>query len=344
MTALFAGVDAIMGDGSVIDFQVPTTTNNPPTISVTSPTNGGSIGTDQSLLAKGTASDADGISKVELYLNARYFGESPTSPFELNLNGIATGSYIATFLAFDANGLTTEKTQTFSYYPVISVPALIEAENYYRMSGVTTQKTTDEGGGLNITSITAGDYIDYSIKVETAGLYRIEYRVASFAGGGHLELRKLTTAVISSMAVPKTNGSQIWVTITDDITLAAGKQTVRLYAVSGGWNINWINIKPIPTSISDQTNSETGVSISLAPNPVKSHFTVKYNLAEISPVEFVIYDSKGVMVSKQIVENLPSVSGEFGWALDASIAPGEYFIVMAQKGKKLATVKVVKAQ
>lgn len=50
MTVLFAGVDAIMGDNSAVDFPVQTSMNNPPILNVTSPVYDSKAGLQTSLL------------------------------------------------------------------------------------------------------------------------------------------------------------------------------------------------------------------------------------------------------------------------------------------------------
>lgn len=85
MTALFAGIDAVMGDNSVVDFQVQTSMNNPPVINITSPLYDSKTGSDLPLKIKGTTTDADGIAKVEYYVDAHFMGLSTVSPFEFTL-------------------------------------------------------------------------------------------------------------------------------------------------------------------------------------------------------------------------------------------------------------------
>ena len=343
LTALLAGVDAVLGDGSAVDFEVQTSMNNPPVLNVTSPVYDSKNGSDQPLKIKGTATDTDGISKVELYVDARFIGVSATGQFDWTLNSISFGSHTATVLAFDSKGLATEKTNTFSYYAVSSVPGKVEAENFSNMKGIATQTTTDAGGGLNVTTIDATDWMDYSVNIQQAGSYLVEYRVASSTGGGKFELRKPTQAVISSNVVNATGGLQKWTTISDTINLLAGKQTIRLQCIVAGWNINWINFEYLfPTSAENISVSETENSLLVAPNPVKSNFTVKYKLTELSPVEFNLCDMKGNLIESQQINNIQAYSGDFNWLMKSKIAPGIYFINMQQNGKNVAICKVVK--
>jgi len=344
LTALLAGVDAVLGDNSRIVFEVNGLLNNPPVLSVTSPAYDSKAGSDLPFKVKGTATDADGIAKVELYIDAHFVGVSTVGQFEWTLNSLSFGSHTATLLAYDSKGLTTEKTNTFSYYAVYAVPGKIEAENFSNMTGITTQTTTDTDGGLNVTTIDANDWMDYSLDVKQAGTYRVEFRVASSAGKGKFEVRKPTGLVLSSNTVNATGGLQKWTTISDTINLAAGKQTLRIQTIAGGWNINWINLVYLyPTSISDQQLTKTDYSLQIAPNPVNSNFTLKYNVADLSPIEFTLYNLNGKQIDKQRIENVQSRSGEFAWTINSKLSSGEYYISMQQKGKKVAACKLIKS-
>jgi hypothetical protein len=342
MTALFAGVDAVLGDNSAVEFEVRTAVNNPPVLNISTPGYNASIGSDQPFKIKGSATDADGISKIEFYIDARFVGNAITGTFDFAVDSLAYGSHTVTVLAFDKFGFTAEKTNIFNYYQVSSVPGKIEAERYLAMNGISVQNTTDTGGGLNVTAIDANDWTDYSLNVKQTGDYLVEYRVAGVAGG-KLELRKPTQAVITSMVIPATGGVQKWVTVTDTVTLASGKQTIRLYCNTAGWNINWMNFTYLnPTAIGDFSMGDNGNSVRVFPNPVKDDFTLKYNITSVSPVDFSLCDIKGNLIEMQVFNGIQSNSGEFVWQLKRQLASGIYVIKMHQNGRKIADCKLVK--
>ena len=343
MTALFAGVDAVLGDSSSVEFEVQTAVNNPPVLNITSPGYNASIGSDQPFKVKGTATDADGISKVEFYIDSRFYGISTTGQIDFPIDSLSFGSHTVTVLAYDKTGLTSEKTNIFSYYQVSSIPGKVEAENFSAMKGISTQTTSDMGGGLNVTGLDAADFVDYSLNIQQAGDYLVEYRVASNAGGGKLELRKISQAVLSSVSIATTGGSQKWTTIADTISLPAGKLTLRVLCVTPGWNINWLNFTYLnPTAISDLSNGNNGNSLMVKPNPVKGDFSVKYNLTELSPVKFSLRDIKGNLIEEQQLNGVQANSGEFFWKLKLQLTSGMYVINMHQNGRKIADCKLVK--
>lgn len=120
------------------------------------------------------------------------------------------------------------------------IPGKIEAEHYHGMYGVDIEETLDVGGGENIGWIDAGDWLDYEVNVNVSGTYTIEYRVASPNNGGQFELQS-NYSEIDTLIIPNTGDWQNWQTITSTVYLEEGWHILRIYALDGGWNINWMN-------------------------------------------------------------------------------------------------------
>jgi hypothetical protein len=123
---------------------------------------------------------------------------------------------------------------------------LIQAENYTWNNGVQLQATTDTGGGQNVGWIDANDWMAYNnITIPEGGTYLIDYRVASPFSGGKLSLDLNGGSIIlGQQDIPNTGGWQSWTTITQSVTINnAGTYNFGIYAVTGGWNINWIRIR-----------------------------------------------------------------------------------------------------
>ncbi|MBA2744974.1 MAG: carbohydrate-binding protein [Flavisolibacter sp.] len=120
----------------------------------------------------------------------------------------------------------------------------IEAEHYSNMSGIQTEPTSDVGGGLNVGWQDNNDWMDFSVNISTAGTYTVNFRVASYFGGAQFQVRKSDGTVLTTVTVPNTGSFQTWQTISAQITLPAGQQTLRLFTTNanGGWNINWWEI------------------------------------------------------------------------------------------------------
>lgn len=123
-----------------------------------------------------------------------------------------------------------------------ALPGKIEAEAVDLSSDVRSETTSDDGGGLNMTWIDDGDWFDYNVNVPTAGTYTVNMRVANSYGNGRIELRSASGSVFGGIDVPRTHGWQNWITINTVVTLPAGNQLLRFYAVRGAWNFNWFDV------------------------------------------------------------------------------------------------------
>jgi endoglucanase len=138
----------------------------------------------------------------------------------------------------------------------------IEAESYTTMFGIQTQATTDVGGGLNVGWINNGDWMVYSINIPQAGTYSANFRVAGWQTTGRIELQNAANTKLTAVNVPNNGGYQNWSTAAGEntFTLAAGAQTIRIFAAGSPWNLNWFELKSVVTSVL--------TSITVTPNPV----------------------------------------------------------------------------
>src|SRR5678816_1418073 len=169
--------------------------------------------------------------------------------------------------------------------PVPPAGSRIEAENYTNMSGVAKENTSDAGGGQNVGYIDFGDWMDYSVNVSSAGSYAINLRVAS-PSGGQLQIKNASGIVLATVAIPNTGGWQNWQTVSANISLAAGVQTIRVQSTSNGWNFNWWEISSAASSlalsakVSDRTSlllQSATTALQIYPNPVADRFYLKVN-------------------------------------------------------------------
>ncbi len=122
---------------------------------------------------------------------------------------------------------------------------------YRTNEAVDIETTTDTGGGYDVTGTAAGEWLEYTIYVSEPGLYNLALRVAGTAAGsvqvlaGGINGTNLTGAWI----VPATGGTQTWMTISNIVFLTPGQQVLHLDVLSGGFNLNWLQLSPVTSGI-----------------------------------------------------------------------------------------------
>jgi uncharacterized repeat protein (TIGR01451 family) len=161
----------------------------------------------------------------------------------------------------------------------VPLPGIVQAENFdngganvayldttagnsggaYRSTDVDIQVTTDSSGGYNVGWMAAGEWLNYSVNVPTAGSYRLDLRVAANGAGGRLHVEFNGVDKTGAMTIPNTGGWQAWQTISAPVTLSAGVQRMRVVVDAAGatgvvGNVNYIAVvaatpPPGPTDI-----------------------------------------------------------------------------------------------
>ncbi|AXT53861.1 T9SS C-terminal target domain-containing protein [Aquimarina sp. BL5] len=174
---------------------------------------------------------------------------------------------------------------------------LIEAENFSAMNGVQVEPCIE--GGENVGYIDNGDWMAYAnINFPTSGNYLIEYRVASLVNGAKLSADlNAGTIALGEVSVPNTGGWQNWTTVSHLVNVNAGTYPFGIYAVSGGWNINWIKITDQNTQrLNEIDKVKVGnLKIKAYPNPATYQLNI-YGV--ISESNLLIVDISGKIIKK----------------------------------------------
>jgi len=178
----------------------------------------------------------------------------------------------------------------------------IEGENFSSMNGIQTESTSDVGGGLNVAWQDDNDWMDYSVNIAATGTYTVRFRVASMFTGAQFQLKNGSN-VLATMTVPNTGNFQSWTTITSQVSLSAGQQTLRIQttAANGGWNLNWweincdnISIAPPGLVMQEPIPILTGKNgLQMFPNPASDRANLRVNYADMGRMRIEIVDSYG---------------------------------------------------
>lgn len=152
--------------------------------------------------------------------------------------GITYYYYVTAYNSVDEGYAGPIKASGDTFYPV---PGKIEAENYSAAhSDVETETSGDEGGGFNVGHFEIDRWVEYTINVETAGEYTVEFRLASDPGSDGFDIQ-LNGETLGTVSLAATGGWQEYITVSRTLTLPAGESTFRLNSVGKEWNFNWLN-------------------------------------------------------------------------------------------------------
>src|SRR4051812_3537388 len=183
-------------------------------------------------------------------------------------------------VVMDTNG-TTAAVGNFNYFKVapstpttpyggtaLVLPGTIQAENFddggagrayadtatgnvggkYRATDVDIESTSDAGSGYDVGWTSAGEWLNYSVDVMSAGNYDVDVRVASGGVGGTFHIEVNGVDKTGRLTVPNTGGWQTWTTIRcPAIALSSGPQVWRLVMDTNGptsavGNFNYITV------------------------------------------------------------------------------------------------------
>ena len=252
----------------------------PPVVSLTAPVSGASLSGIVTIAA--TASDNVGVTGVRFTVDGAALGsDDNVAPFSVSWNTAAAsnGTHTLSATAYDAAGntasssivVTVANTTTppgstpFTGTPV-ALPGRVESENFdngaanaayfdttagnrgavYRDTDVDLEPTADTGGGYDVARIRAGEWMQYSVTVASAGSYTVRIRVASLGTGGRFHIESDRVDRTGAITIQDTGGWQMWTTISATMTLNAGPQVLRFVvdAETAGvfGNVNWFEV------------------------------------------------------------------------------------------------------
>jgi hypothetical protein len=143
----------------------------------------------------------------------------------------------------------------------LPVPGQIEAEHYdnggegvayhdltgANMGGAfrTTEAVDLEScteGGYDLGYVQAGEWVEYTVKVNTAGVYTLQARVATNAAGKSFHVELDGQNISGTIAVPNTCDWQNWTTVSVTTpALTTGTKVMRIVIDNAEFNLNWLS-------------------------------------------------------------------------------------------------------
>lgn len=248
------------------------------------------------------ATSGSGITKVEFYRGDILLGEDTTAPYELEATNLPLGVhgmyakiYINTDFVF-SNVISIQVGDQLPYNDVThAIPGVIEAGHYDYFEGGNGQNIsyfdssvvnegdfrTDEyvdavtvtGEGTTVGWITDGEWIEYTVDVQTTGCYDLSVRYASgnTNGGGPFYFEVDGTQVSPNVLLGHTGDWNNWNTKVTTVDLTAGIHVIRLVATGGEFNIGRMTFTYNGSDCS--TTTDTGLPFDFETIPVTTDFT-----------------------------------------------------------------------
>lgn len=264
--------------------------------------------------------------------------------------------------------ITTPVSQLPYLGTAIAIPGKVEVENYdlggqgvayndlttgnagnaYRLTeNVDIQASTDGGVAIyNMGYAAAGEWMEYTVNVATAGTYTFQSRVAStFAGKSfHIEMNGVN--VTGSIAVPNTGAWATWATVTTpNIALTAGTKIMKIVLDTDNLNIDYVNITANATQarVQDVSNMASEVVESttiIYPNPADGVVKISTNIDGKSAVSVSIYNAFGFLV---FAKNYGEIQDQFETTIDvSSLQTGAYVVKISKGYNNIESINLIK--
>ena len=213
-------------------------------------------------------------------------------------------------------------------WAVSGTPGSGNTGGVYRNDGVDIEASTDpQGFGYNVGWIESQESLRYTVNVEEAGLYDVEFRVASGGDGGQLTAY-LDDLSLGTVSVTGTGGWQAWRSQwLRGVELPAGEHVLRLSVRRGGFNLNTLRFTRVgSTSAEDEASGETAL-LRVGPNPARGPLTLRYRTALPADAALEVFDTLGRLVYAHPAG--PVGAGEHTLAVDLDLPAGAYVLRLA---------------
>jgi hypothetical protein len=222
--------------------------------------------------------------------------------------------------------------------PVTTFTQRIEAESYATMYGIQTENTSDAGGGLNVGWQENNDWEDYSVTIPTAGTYTVNFRIATVNTGVQVQLRNASGTALTTVTVPNTGWWQTYQTVSAQVTLPAGQQTLRVFtsnAQGSGWNFNWWEITNAAAKTANTGTVELvavdNTALEVFPLQVTDRFSLKVDNNLTGSMSVSVLDAAGT-VQKTFTVSKPSAGATQTYLSITDLPKGQYTLQVKMTG------------
>jgi len=137
---------------------------------------------------------------------------------------------------------------TVTYKPIfVNLPALVEAEDFIDMDGV--QQGSCCEGTTFLEYIDNNDWMDYGVVASEPSVFQIDFRVSSDNTAGEIAIINENNDTLTIRSIDTGSWWEDYqIRISDPFLLPAGEQVLRLAAATGGFNIDYLDFKLLPST------------------------------------------------------------------------------------------------
>ncbi|REE00207.1 carbohydrate-binding protein [Marinoscillum furvescens] len=179
----------------------------------------------------------------------------------------------------------------------------------YRTDGVDIETTGDTNGAYNVGWMQPGEWLEYTVNVNTTQSYHFYARVASINGNGQFRILVDGSDVSGTLNVNNTGGWQSYYTITvPNVTMSSGQHVVRIEVISSGLNLNFWSAWKSPGARFDNTTITEAPTFeaNAFPNPLPPNqlLNVDLTLTEKADLKMELVAMDGRVVFADQVSDL----------------------------------------
>lgn len=216
----------------------------------------------------------------------------------------------------------------------------------YRNDGVDVQTCADMGGlGYNVGWMENGEWMKYSVNVDSSGNYSVTFRVAG-TGGGKIRLSIDDVNITPELYVTNTGDWQKWMSFKySSVHLSAGKHTLKIMVSQAGYNLYYVDFEYLNSSIEKPYNSSSPITLyQNQPNPFSSQTSICIDLSCPQILSLDIYSVSGILVKTLATKEKCLSQTTYTWDgtdnQNCTVESGIYYYVLKCEGE-IFTKKMV---
>jgi len=209
--------------------QTGTTTNQPPTVAITSPTGGSTFTAGNNVAVTAAANDSDGtVSRVDFFAGTTQIGSATSAPYSATWSNVAAGTYSLTAKAVDNDGAATtsppvsiQVSAAANQPPTVSLTAPANGANYTAPSTISLAASASDGDG----TITKVEFYNGTTLLNTDTTTPYSYGWSNVAAG---------TYAVRAVAYDNAGASANSTTVTITVSSSTSNGLIASYAVNEG--------------------------------------------------------------------------------------------------------------